>query len=379
MDEVIVIGAGPAGATAAFELARRGVQVRLVERRRLPRRKLCAGGLPPKVIGTLGVPVADLVEQRCDRLRFRFGGQQTFDLGFARPVVHTVQRAALDERLAQAAQVAGARLERATVQALKPGPGPVQLETSSGVLRAWAVVAADGADGCGARLLGPAGVKRWPALQSRVYAGPAIMDRWAGRLGCDFGCPAGGIGWVFPRRDHLAVGVCADRPGVDLGAALGRLLASEGLSSSRVRPARAHPVPVWDGRRVFRRGAVLVAGDAAGLANPLTGAGIRRAVLSGRLAAESIAAFLAGGGRDPEDLAAYDRRVKAELTGELYRARLFARAFYRAPALFYRAGVLNMRINPWIEQLLSGQKDYRDVFGELVGLRWLGRRRPGVG
>ncbi len=376
MDDVIVIGAGPAGATAAFELARRGVQVRMLERRRLPRRKLCAGGLPPKVIGTLGVPVADLVEQRCDRLRFRFAGRQPFDLGFERPVVHTVQRAALDERLARAAQAAGARLVRATVQALQAGPGPVRLETTSGELRARAVVAADGAGGCGARLLGPAGAKRWPAMQARVYPGRVSMDRWAGRLGCDFGCPVGGIGWVFPRRDHLAVGVCADRPGTDLRAALGRLLASEGLAGGRVEPARAHPVPVWDGRRVFRCGAVLVAGDAAGLANPLTGAGIRRAVLSGRLAAESIVAFLAGGGRDPEDLAAYDRRVKAELTGELARARLFARAFYRAPALFYRVGVLNMRINPWIEQLLAGQKDYRDVFSELVGLRWLGGARP---
>ncbi len=59
---------------------------------------------------------------------------------------------------------------------------------------------------------------------------------------------------------------------------------------------------------------------------------------------------------------------------ELSRARLFARMFYSAPKFFYRIGVLNARINPWVEQLLSGQKDYLDVFREIVTGEWLSGR-----
>jgi geranylgeranyl reductase family protein len=374
MHEVIVIGAGPAGSTTACELARRGIQVRLLERQQLGRRKLCAGGLPPKVIGSLGTDVRDLIEASCLRIDFSFASKWPFTLRFDRPVVHMVRREVLDRRLAETARAAGADLvEGVRVLGIVPGPKRVELETSQGLMRARAVVAADGATGPGARFLGRSGVRVWSALQVEVSLPQRLLDSRRERLGCDFGRPIGGIGWVFPKRDHLAVGVCADRPGVDLRSALDRLLAQEDLDGfPRSRP-RGHPIPVWNGRRSFRRGAVLAVGDAAGLANPLTGAGIRRACLSGRLAAESLAAFLAGGGRDPEDLAAYDRRVRAELVGELVRARLFARLFYRMPQACYRFGVLNARVNPFVEQLLSGQKDYLDVFRELLAGRWLVR------
>jgi flavin-dependent dehydrogenase len=130
---------------------------------------------------------------------------------------------------------------------------------------------------------------------------------------------------------------------------------------------------VWDGRRRFSRGGILVAGDAAGLVNPLTGAGIRRACISGQLAAEAVHAYLAGGGRCVKDLGSYDRRVVADLVDELKRARLFGQLFYRAPAFFYRIGVMNARVNPWVGELLSGQKSYLEVFSELVSGEWMRR------
>ena len=89
------------------------------------------------------------------------------------------------------------------------------------------------------------------------------------------------------------------------------------------------------------------------------------------LAAAAVHAYLAGGARCTKDLDSYDRRVVADLVGELQRARLFSRVFYRAPAFFYRIGVMNARINPWVGQLLSGQKSYLEVFRELVSGKWM--------
>ncbi len=375
MEEVIVVGSGPAGCTAAIALTLRGREVLILERDQHPRAKLCAGGLPPKVVGALPVDVEGVVEQRVDRIRFRCGGKHELELTFERPVIHMVRRERLDQRLAEKAMHLGARLlEGLRVVRLLPGREHVTVETTNGTYRARAVVAADGALGSGAKLLGQEGIRLCPAVQAEVRVSDDQMAYWEGRLGCDLGVVPGGIGWVFPKRESLSVGVCTFRPPVDLQKVLLKYIRLEGIRPAGPCSIRAHPLAVWDGRLRFSRGGVLVAGDAAGLVNPLTGAGIRRACISGQLAAEAVHAYLAGGARCIKDLASYDRRVVADLVGELQRARLFSRVFYRAPAFFYRIGVMNARINPWVGQLLSGQKSYLEVFRELVSGEWIRRR-----
>jgi geranylgeranyl reductase family protein len=374
MEEVIVVGSGPAGCTAAIALALRGREVLILERDQHPRAKLCAGGLPPKVVGALPVGVEGLVEQRVDRIRFRCKGRHELELTFERPVIHMVQRERLDQRLAESAVRLGARLlEGLRVVRLLPKSDHVVVETTNGTYTARAVVAADGALGSGAKVLGREGIRLCPAVQAEVRVSDDQLAYWEGRLGCDFGAVPGGIGWVFPKKEALSVGACTFRPPVDLGSALERYIRLEGIRPAGSYSIRSHPLAVWNGRLKFSRGGVLVAGDAAGLVNPLTGAGIRRACISGQLAAEAVHAYLAGGGRCVKDLASYDRRVVADLVDELERARLFARVFYRAPSFFYRVGVMNARVNPFVGQLLSGQKSYLEVFRELVSGEWMRR------
>jgi len=374
MEEVIIVGSGPAGCTAAIALALRGREVLILERDQHPRAKLCAGGLPPKVVGALPVDVEGVVEQQVDRLRFRYRGKHELELTFERPVIHMVRRERLDQRLAEKAVRLGARLlEGLRVVRLSTGGGRVLVETTNGSYEARALVAADGALGSGAKVLGREGMRLCPAVQAEVRISDDQMACWEGRLGCDFGAVPGGIGWVFPKKESLSVGACTFRPPVDLKKALERYIHLEGIRPAGPVVIHSHPLAVWDGRREFSRGGILVAGDAAGLVNPLTGAGIRRACISGQLAAEAVHAYLAGGARCVKDLASYDRRVVADLVDELERARLFGRWFYRAPGFFYRLGVMNARINPWVGQLLSGQKSYLEVFRELVSGEWIRR------
>jgi geranylgeranyl reductase family protein len=374
MEEVIVVGSGPAGCTAAIALTLRGREVLILERDQHPREKLCAGGLPPKVVGALPVDVEGVVEQQVDRLRFRYRGKHELELTFERPVIHMVRRERLDQRLAEKAVQMGARLlEGLRVVRMVPGREYVTIETTNGSYQARAVVAADGALGSGAKVLGREGIRVCPAVQAEVRVSDDQLAYWEGRLGCDFGAVPGGIGWVFPKRESLSVGACTFRPPVDLKGALERYIGLEGIRPAGPVTIHSHPLAVWNGRRRFSRGGILVAGDAAGLVNPLTGAGIRRACISGQLAAEAVHAYLAGGGRCVKDLGSYDRRVVADLVDELKRARLFGQLFYRAPAFFYRIGVMNARVNPWVGELLSGQKSYLEVFSELVSGEWMRR------
>jgi len=379
MHEVIIIGAGPAGCAAAIALALRGREVLLLERQEGERAKLCAGGLPPKVIGVLPVALPGLIQRSVDRIRFTFDGDKPFELSFSRPLVHMVQRAELDRRLTEAARRAGAFLKTGVrVIEIQPASQQATVLTTLGDFQARAVIAADGATGTGARLLGGAGMRMCPAVQADLEGSDAEQASWEHRLACDFGVLPGGIAWVFPKAHVLSVGVCSFRPPADLRVAFERWTARLGLPRPPPGLLRAHPLPTWDGRRSFRRGCVLVAGDAAGLVNPLTGAGIRRAAISGQLAAESVHAFLAGGGRDPGDLAGYDRRLNTHLVQELSRARLLANVFYRAPGIFHRLGVMNSRINPFVEELLSGRKSYLEVFRELI-TGWALKTRKSTG
>ncbi len=158
--DIVIIGAGPAGCAAAIACALRGLAPVLLEARRQPRTKLCAGGLPPKVIGALPADTRDTIEARASRIRFTFDGEHAYTLGFERPAVHLVDRARLDQRLCERAVALGTELrEGLRVRALRPQPGQVELVTDQGGLSARVVIAADGASGSGARLLGGAGVR----------------------------------------------------------------------------------------------------------------------------------------------------------------------------------------------------------------------------
>src|SRR4030095_2589686 len=149
------------------------------------------------------------------------------------------------------------------------------------------------------------------------------------------GVRPGGYGWIFPKADHLSVGVgvftrtAARRR---LRDELSRYLHAVGLREARVPGIRGAPIPVRP-RREVARGRVLLAGDAAGLADPLTGEGISFAILSGRLAAEA----LLGARLDPGAAArAYHASPRRTILGDLCVARGLAWVLYRRPGLTRR-------------------------------------------
>jgi geranylgeranyl reductase family protein len=360
--DVAVVGAGPAGATAALLLARAGVAVALLDRARLPRDKTCGGGVVARALESLPPGVAIPVERRLGRVESHFvDGGVSVTIERETPLVHMAMRAPLDLALAEAARAAGAVLwAPCALEGVGPGADHVTLETSRGSLRARFLVAADGATGPTARAAGwTAPLTTVPALEAEVEVSARVLARFTDGARFDLGVPAGGYGWVFPKAAHLSVGVGVFVRGAArrrLRDELGRYLHAVGLGEASVLRVRGAPIPVRP-RRDAARGRVLLAGDAAGLADPLTGEGISLAIRSGRLAAESL---LAARLESLGTARAYVASLRREILGELRIARGLAWVLYRRPGLARRlVPRLGQLAGEALTEVVAGRRTYR--------------------
>lgn len=305
--DCVVVGGGPAGATAAADLAATGASVVLLDRG--GRIKPCGGAIPPRLIADFAIP-DHLLVGRAVAARMVGPSDGIVDMAVDRGgdgFVGMVDRGPFDEWLRSRAAAAGAERRTGTFDRMEnDGAHPVIVwrgeDGAEQRLTTRAVIAADGARSRVARAAMPATP---PPPQVFAYheivETPAGIDRgrcdvfYQGALSPDF------YGWIFPHGDTVSVGVGSAQKGFALRAAVDRLRARGGLSDARVVRREGAPIPLkplkrWDDGR-----AVVLAGDAAGVVAPASGEGIYYAMASGREAAGAVAAFLATG--DARELA----------------------------------------------------------------------------
>lgn len=324
--DAIVVGAGPAGSTAARFMAAAGLRVLVLEKGGWPRAKVCGGGVTGRAAAALGLRLDPAVERRIARLAVSCRGRTLFHLDYGRPLIFMVMRSRLDALLMEAAERAGARfLPRSRVVSLAPGRRAVVVGTADG--RRYAgryLVGADGVHSAVAKLAGLATGKPLSlALEWEVIPAGGLT-RWSDVLALDSGVVPSGYGWIFPKAHHLSVGVGGAAQGMAaLRAAAERMLRAYGVRGA-VAERRGYWLSAgWPPVEV-QRGRVLLIGDAAGLVDPFLGEGIYYAAWSGRLAAEAVAEALRSGGEP-----AYGERVTADMLPELRRAHRLMRWFYR--------------------------------------------------
>src|SRR3989441_1393691 len=341
--DVIVVGTGPAGSTAAHLLAAAGVRVALVDKATPPRYKTCGGGVIARARRLFATDITPVVERECRRVEINL---LDAGLGVAcerpHPIVSMTLRDRLDARLAEGAVAAGAELlAPCAVGAVRADAGGIALETACGPLVAALVVAAEGATG------GLAGAAGWranpgaiPAVEDEITAAEPTFARFAGAARFDFGPVPHGYAWVFPKGATLSVGALSTRRGFSglrrcLADYLARLGIKDGVSDER----HGYVVPLRPvAKRLVRHRCVLV-GDAAGLADPVTAEGISFAALSGRLAAAAVVEA----GLDERALRRGDEeRVAEAILPHLALARAAATILYDHPPaqgpLFRRVG-----------------------------------------
>ena len=349
--DVLIAGAGPAGCAAAFDLARAGRRVLLLDKRSFPRPKACACGLTRKTLAALRYSVAPVVERECSQIVLQQASEDTAKrevrVRTRSPICAMAVRERFDEFCLQQTLAAGATLRKIEgIVALRETDGGIELDiaTADGeeTLRAVVLIGADGSNGQTRRLseqTEAAWYTRGFALEVCVpYAElPATLPAGGAPhdLVFDFAPLSGGYGWLFPKGDHINIGVGAFAPEAD-EAQLKQVTRDmlTGYATQRLGVATlAHITGQhlgMGGHAYVPRGRVLLAGDAAGLSDPLTGEGIHSAIVSGQTAAAAIL------DSKTDVAAAYARRLRP-LQETLAFSHRAARAFYADPERGFRA------------------------------------------
>lgn len=304
--DVIVVGGGPAGATAAEKLALRGKKVLLLDR--AGRIKPCGGAIPPRLIKDYQIPDSLLVA-KATSARMVSPANKKVDIPIENGFVGMVDRSVFDEWLRERAKVAGATRRVGNFVDLIEEEGLVKItyrvrakgEIGEGVLEtvhAKAVIGADGAKSGVGRAAGVPGcseanyvfayheIIRKPAHTKNDYDPSRCDVIYQKDISPDF------YGWVFPHGDTLSIGTGSADKGFSLRHAVGKLRQDMGLGDAELIRHEGAPLPMkplkkWDNGRN-----VILAGDAAGVVAPASGEGIYYAMLGGELAAEAVHEFL---------------------------------------------------------------------------------------
>jgi len=311
--DVIVVGAGPAGSSCARRAAELGLSVTVLEKSTFPRSKPCGAGLTGRSLRLLKGEQTPVERQRFDTVEIAFDRHLSLIVSGRETLIATTTRAELDSLLARGAEAAGAEVEFGrTVTGLAHEGEGVRVRVGSDSTTARHVVVADGARGSGRRMLGLSPLLMGGGIYVRVFPGTGgLPELTGGRVLFDLTAARRGYGWVFPKGDHLNIGVFSQ---CELSARLRRdldaFVALRGFGGWRREGPFAFPVPIRRPADALGTDRVLFAGDAAGLVNPVTGEGISAAILSGRLAAEAVSESLDTGRAVS---ASYARRIQAEV------------------------------------------------------------------
>jgi len=392
--DTIIVGGGPAGATAALMLAKGGARVLLAERRKMPRYKPCGGCLSRRVERLLPFDLGRLVEERITNLTFTWRGRDPVEGTFSEPMAYMIWRNKFDQALCERAVEAGAVLQDGrAVRSVTASANYVDVDLDGQTATADFLIGADGVCGVVARDLFPdraqPGLVALNAELPLTRAGEAALK---GRVILDAGQVPGGYGWAFPKGGVASVGVAVERKAARrLLSCFTAFLGSSGLSDGGAIRTTGALIPIHrDGNRSLSRGRALLTGDAASLVDPLLGEGIYYAIQSGQMAAETI---LTDGSRHG-DLSSYQAAVSRMIIPELEAAGRLSRTAHRASWLWFQVLKRRRAVMDLYKKVLMGEASYRwfedqvwagtprfvvALFGLWAGRGALSDRRQGAG
>lgn len=343
--DALVVGAGPAGATTAYHLAKAGLKVLLLEKRELPRFKLCAGCLSLRTLGLLPDGYESLLLNRIKVGKIAFRGGRECRLESREPVAFIVDRSSFDYFLVEKALQAGAKLTIEDFQSFVKEGSHYRVYTSGGTYTADLIVGADGFHSKTARLLGYRKKKFFRSLE--IFTEGGLEDE----VLIELGWVSRGYLWLFPHGEGLSLGV-ATTGGENLIEILRSYCRLKDLTYKN--PLGWH-IPYSEHEDDFQLGRerVLLVGDAACMADPLIGEGIYYSIWAGGLLAKAVE-------ENPSaPLIPYNRLLKP-LMKELIYAGKIARLAYRFQRIAMTMGKKGALENMF--SFLRGEKNYTNLY-----------------
>ncbi|WP_008309030.1 geranylgeranyl reductase family protein [Leptolyngbya sp. PCC 6406] len=364
MYDCIIVGAGPAGSTVAYHLAKQGHTVLLLEQAVLPRYKPCSGALSPSVAQWFDFDLAPGLELTTRKLRYtwKLEDEVCAELKTQEPI-WLVRRDVFDQFLVTQAQGAGAEVRDQTpVTGIALQGDHWQVHVPGETLECQYLVGADGATGPMAKWLGFPEQKLRTAAILEVDADGPVVDSFA--LNFEFGLAKNACIWGFPRQQGYTFGIVNFLGGKikDLHAPLRDYAQGLGIDPAQGQEY-THLVKLWDGHQPLHCDRALLVGEAGAIVDPLTAEGIRPGVFSGVKAAAAIHQALGG---EANALAQYTEIIQQEWGNDMQWAQRIASVFYRVPGIAYRVGVKRPTATERLGQLLTGDIRYGDIANRVI-------------
>jgi geranylgeranyl reductase family protein len=372
--DALVVGMGPAGATAAYELSRAGMAVLALDKQAHPRYKVCGGGLSSRIDQLLGSDYKQVVEHTVYGVQFNYGGEESFFIESSSPIAYMVMRDRFDHLLVEKARGAGTELHEGeqAVRFEQQADWVEVITDQGGHYRTRVLIGADGANSAVAQHLFPGRrLARMSTLESELGIGKAPVYPGEGKVLIDLGATSKGYAWIFPKKERLSVGIAEFRGRASSPKGVFRRFveAEKGLANMDVPAPYGHPLPLYNSHGLADRGLVknraLLVGDAGHLVDPLFGEGIYYAVLSGQLAAASVLGSVHDRNRSLQD---YQDAICREIYPEFRIASRVARIVYTFPRLCHKLMHRYHEVIGLYYDVLQGRETYQGFFIKAKGL-----------
>jgi len=358
--DVFIVGAGPAGAYLAYLLAKQNVDVVVADKASFPRTKVCGGGLSRKTTALLDFDIEPVIQRHIRGAWLTYQNRDTIEAELDPPSGCSVLRSEFDNLILQQAISRGARfLPRCSFESAERDNDAIRIQTSAGEMSARYLVGADGVFSAVRKAFFPRDLVSYaPAIEVLIAVGKQTMADFDDRMVFDFGGMPRGYGWIFPKKDHLNVGVYSMFPRRSIRDDLKRFMSRyETLRAHDDVKILGHSIPTQNRAGIYATDRVLLLGDAAGFAESFYGEGIYFALKSAVLAAESFARTR---GRRVER--EYSARIQSDLAPDLFYSDLNARLFYSSQRFGFYRMVRSKRCNYYFAELIGGRVSYRECF-----------------
>jgi len=371
MFDVIIVGGGPAGSSAAKRAGELGLETLLFEKEQFPRYKACGGGVTKQALSYLGFDLPPHLREAtifAARVHFENG---SIEARVETPLAVMVSRSAFDAFLLEKARGSGVTVNMGErVRGVEEKGNAVEVVTDQGTYEAAFVIVGEGAEGMLKHLVRrkDRGDEYGVCLVAEIPCEDTSSEYPRDAIDIHFGIGGMGYGWVFPHGDYYSVGIgglakSLRRPRETMAG----FVQTRGFDPNH--RVTGHVIPVGGIGRTLASQRILLAGDAAGFLDSFTGEGIAYAIRSGQLSAEVIAGSLSSGG-DSEALREYQRVCEDEFGANLRYSLHLARLMNRFPTVFFRLLTGNQEVLDSFTKVATGQWTYKEY------LKWLLSRLP---